>query len=220
MQAYMKSRMPFYGVPAPALRVVCRRVFATSELRSAEEWRSAVLALFRGAKHREERYAAVLLAERGARKFEDMDALPMYEEMITTGAWWDIVDVLASHRLGSLLGRYPKPIKRILRRWSKSANLWKRRSAILSQLAFKERTDLSLLDDCIRPSFGSDEFFLQKAIGWALRQYAWTDPDEVRRYVEKHEARLPALSRREALKNCGHRRRDLRRDHPTRGRRI
>jgi 3-methyladenine DNA glycosylase AlkD len=85
--------------------------------------------------------------------------------------------------------------------WSRSRNLWKRRSAILCQLSFKNETDLDLLYAAIEPSLGSKEFFLQKAIGWALRQYAWTDPREVRRYVRANADRLSALSKREALKN-------------------
>ena len=83
------------------------------------------------------------------------------------------------------------------------ANIWKRRSAILIQLKAKEQTDLDFLYACIEPSLDSKEFFLRKAIGWALRQYAWTDPVEVRRYVVANEARLSGLSRREALKNLG-----------------
>lgn len=203
MRAYMKSEMPYHGVPAPALRSVCRKIFATIEFDSPEAWRAAVLALFRGAKYREERYAAIALAERGAKRFETLDALPMYEEMITTGAWWDVVDVIASHRLGSLLRKYPAPMGRTMRRWAKSPNVWKRRSAILCQLGFKKDTDLALLHDCIEPSLGSREFFLRKAIGWALRQYAWTNPREVRRYVREHAGELSPLSRREALKHEG-----------------
>jgi len=87
--------------------------------------------------------------------------------------------------------------------WSRSRNLWKRRSAILCQLSFKHETDLDLLYACMEPSLNSREFFLRKAIGWALRQYAWTDPGEVQRYVREHADRLSSLSRREALKNVG-----------------
>jgi 3-methyladenine DNA glycosylase AlkD len=87
--------------------------------------------------------------------------------------------------------------------WSRGASLWKRRSAILCQIRFKTDTDLDLLYRCIEPSLPSKEFFLRKAIGWALRQHAWTDPAEVRRYVHENEARLSPLSRREALKNLG-----------------
>jgi 3-methyladenine DNA glycosylase AlkD len=85
--------------------------------------------------------------------------------------------------------------------WSRSKDLWKRRTSILCQLGFKAETDLGLLYECIAPSLGSREFFLQKAIGWALRQYAWTDGAEVRRYVRLNRDRLSALSSREALKN-------------------
>ena len=88
-----------------------------------------------------------------------------------------------------------------MRAWSTDDDMWKRRSAILCQLRAKERTDLDLLYGCIEPSLGSKEFFLRKAIGWALRQYAWTDPAEVQRYVRENEARLSGLSKREALKN-------------------
>jgi 3-methyladenine DNA glycosylase AlkD len=79
--------------------------------------------------------------------------------------------------------------------------MWKRRTAILSQLSFKERTDLKLLYACIEPSLDSPEFFLRKAIGWALRQYAWTNPKEIRRYLKAQSGKLSALSQREALKN-------------------
>jgi 3-methyladenine DNA glycosylase AlkD len=130
-----------------------------------------------------------------------LDALPLYEEMITTGAWWDYVDSIASHRLGELLRRYPKELPAILRDWAVSDDLWKRRSAILAQLGFKGNTDLKLLYDCMRPSLQRPEFFLRKAIGWALRQYAWTDTKEVLRFVKAHEKQLSPLSKREALKN-------------------
>jgi 3-methyladenine DNA glycosylase AlkD len=95
----------------------------------------------------------------------------------------------------------PTPMRRKLLSWSKSNNLWKRRTAIISQLGFKAETDLELLFACIEPSLGSREFFLQKAIGWALRQYAWTDGAEIKKYVRLNRTRLSALSCREALKN-------------------
>jgi len=127
----------------------------------------------------------------------------MYEEMIRSGAWWDYVDSIASHRLGELLRLYPAEMRTVLRKWAKSDDMWKRRSAILAQLGFKADTDLKLLYDCIHPSIGDKEFFLRKAIGWALRQFAKTDAKEVSRYVAEHEAHLSPLSRREALKNVG-----------------
>jgi 3-methyladenine DNA glycosylase AlkD len=132
-----------------------------------------VLALWRSATHREERYAALALArQRKAQAFQTLEALPLYEEMIVSGAWWDFVDELASHAIGELLERYPREMRRTLREWSRSGDLWKRRAAILAQLGFRDATDTKLLYACIRPSLSSREFFLRKAIGWALRQLA------------------------------------------------
>jgi 3-methyladenine DNA glycosylase AlkD len=202
-QAYMKSAMPFIGVPATPMRQTCKRVFAEHPIASAAQWRQEVLDIWRNAEFREERYAAIeLTGVKRYREFQTLDALPMYEELIVSGAWWDYVDVIASHRVGEYLLRdYPREMKREMRRWSKDDDIWKRRTSILAQLTFKEDTDLNLLYDCIRPSLASREFFLRKAIGWALRQYAWTDPKEVVRYVREHESELSPLSKREALKN-------------------
>ena len=203
-QAYVKSAMPFHGISAVPFRAICRRVFGAHPLSTAAGWRRDVLAIWRGARFREERHAAIeLTGDRRAAPFQTLEALPMYEEMIVTGAWWDFVDVLAKHRVGGLLRRFPGPMRRMMLAWSRSDDLWKRRTSILCQLDFKAETDLDLLYRCIEPSLASKEFFLRKAIGWALRQHAWTDPGEVRRYVRERGEALSPLSRREALKNVG-----------------
>jgi 3-methyladenine DNA glycosylase AlkD len=202
MQAYMKSLLPYYGVPMPLVRAICKKRFDKLGFDDAAAWQKAVLTLWQGARFREELYAALgLCALRAARPFQTIDALPLYEQLIVEGAWWDVVDEIATHRLGEILHASPTPMKKAMRRWSKADNLWKRRSAILCQIKAKENTDLELLYACIEPSLGSKEFFLQKAIGWALRQYAWTDPKPVKRYVREHDGKLSALSKREALKN-------------------
>ena len=202
MQAYMKSAMPYHGVPAPVLRKTCKALFANVDLSNEKVWRSHVLELWRGAKYREERYAAIALSgDKRAASFQTPAVMPLYEEMIVSGAWWDYVDEIASRRVGPILRNYPAPMRKLMLAWSKSPNMWKRRTSILCQLGFKKDTDLELLYKCIEPSLDSEEFFLRKAIGWALRQYAWTDPAEVKRYVRKNESRLSGLSKREALKN-------------------
>ena len=217
MQAYMKSAMPFHGVSSAALRAACRRVFSARPLASAAAWRRDALALWDGATHREERYAAIeWTGDLRARAFQTLGALPMYEHMIVTGAWWDTVDALAKLRLGELLRREPGKMRVRMLVWSRGADIWKRRSAILCQLGFKEETDLRFLYACIEPSLepnlgrgalrgrdlsATDLFFLRKAIGWALRQYAWTDPKEIARFVTSRGDALSGLSRREALKN-------------------
>lgn len=202
-QAYLKSEMPLCGVSMPALRQLCKSIFTTNPLSSARAWRKQVLSLWRDAEFREERYAAIeLTGLRAYRQFQTLDALPMYEEMIVTGAWWDLVDTVAAHRVGEYLLRdYPSEMKREMRKWSKDDDIWKRRTSIIAQITFKRDTDLELLYDCIEPSLPSKEFFLRKAIGWALRSYAWVDAGEVKRYVRAHEKQLSGLSKREALKN-------------------
>ncbi len=184
------------------LRAICRDVFARHPLATADAWREAVSTLWRDARRREERYVAIgLLGWRAYRPHRTLDTLPVLEEMIVGGAWWDLVDPLATHRLRELLVNHPKPMSRAMRAWSRDANLWKRRSAILCQVGRKRETDLVLLFDCIEPNLADKEFFIRKAIGWALRDYAWHDLDTVERWVTANESTLSGLSRREALKN-------------------
>jgi 3-methyladenine DNA glycosylase AlkD len=202
MQAYMKSAMPYHGVPMPLLRRILTTSFADVQFPTAAHWQAQVRDLWRHAQFREERYAAMHLAgDRRAQAFQTPSAMKLYEELIVSGAWWDYVDDIAAHRVGPILRDYPAAMRRRMLSWSKSRDMWKRRTAIICQLGFKEETDLPLLYACIEPSLGSPEFFLRKAIGWALRQYAWTDPTEIHRYVRRHRTQLSALSCREALKN-------------------
>ena len=200
----MKPSMPYLGVSSPMLRRSYDLLFSEIDLNTpkfgARWWRNSR----RGAKYREERYAAIALTGiKRAAEFQTPAAMPLYEEMIVTGAWWDYVDEIAANRVGPILRGYPAPMKKKMLAWSKSENMWKRRTSILCQLRFKQDTDLDLLYACIEPSLDSKEFFLRKAIGWALRQYAWTDPREIRRYVREQKGRLSGLSQREALKNIG-----------------
>ncbi|HYD24454.1 MAG TPA: DNA alkylation repair protein [Croceibacterium sp.] len=204
MQAYMKSAMPYLGVSAVPLRKICRELFAGLEWSNARSWRIDVLSLWRGAEFREERYAAIELSGvRAALPYHTLSSLPMYEEMVVTGAWWDYVDAIATQRLWTMAEYVGPAMDLAMLAWSSDADMWKRRAAILHQIKAGARTDPELLFRCIEPSLGSKEFFLNKAIGWALRQYARTDPDEVRHYVARNAASLSPLSRREALKHIG-----------------
>jgi 3-methyladenine DNA glycosylase AlkD len=202
MRAYVKSAMPCHGVKTAARRQLCRLVFAAHPLDGFERWQATVLALWRQAGHREERYCAIDLA--GDRRYaahQDLRALPLYEELAVTGAWWDLVDPVATHRLGALLEREEAAMAPVIRAWARDRDLWKRRSAIICQVRRKAATDLPLLYDCIAPNLGERSFWIRKAIGWALREYARTDPDEVARYVAEAGGALSPLSRREALKH-------------------
>jgi 3-methyladenine DNA glycosylase AlkD len=204
MQRYAKSELPCYGVAATPMRAACRAAVAAHPLDSFAVWRDTALTLWRDAGHREERYAAIELA--GARRYRGWltpDTLPMLEEMVVTGAWWDLADGIAPHLLGDLLHRFPAEIRPAMLSWAADEDIWKRRSAIICQLAFKGDTDLDLLERCIEPSLERREFFLRKAIGWALRQHARVDPEWVRAYVAGHADRLSPLSKREALRHIG-----------------
>ena len=203
MRAYMKSEMPYRGVQKPARRKMLSAIFRRHPIEDKAVWRDTVLDLWRNAEYREERYCALALA--GAKQytaFRTFDMLPMLEEMVITGAWWDFVDEVGTHRLRELLERYPKGIARRMRSWSRDTDMWKRRCSIICQINRKDKTDLDLLFDCIEPNLSHPDFFIRKGIGWALRSLAWTDLTTVEDYVERNYDRLSPLSRREALKNA------------------
>jgi 3-methyladenine DNA glycosylase AlkD len=207
MQAYMKSPMPYHGVASPALTQVCRALLPAHPVTTEAAWRRDVLELWRGARFREERYVAITLTgDKRARAFQTPAAMDLYEEMIVDGAWWDYVDAIAVHRVGPILDAHRAKMRPLMLRWSKSEDMWKRRTSIICQVAAKDKIDLELLYACIEPSLPSKEFFLRKAIGWALRQHAWRDPAEVQRYLAEKGDALSPLSRREALINIEGRR--------------
>ena len=201
MQAYMKSEMPYLGVQTPALKTVCRKVFADHPIETQKRWLDTILTIWRNADYREERYAAIRLGEHPAyADFQTLEALSCYEEMIVDGAWWDYIDTIAPRLVGGLLTRYPEEMKGMMLEWAHSSDIWKRRTSIICQLKFKDATDVDLLQDCIEPSIDHTEFFLRKAIAWALREYAKTDPDVVITYITENAHRLSTFSKRQALR--------------------
>jgi 3-methyladenine DNA glycosylase AlkD len=201
-QAYMKTTMPFWGLTNAEGRKLSRAVFKRHPVTTKAQWLSVAQHLWRKATHREEWYATLTWTGiRAASVWQQPDVLPLYEEMITTSAWWDTVDELAAHRVGTLLANEPTKLKPTLLRWAKDADLWKRRTAILSQLTFKQDTDLDFLFATMRPSLERKEFWLRKAIGWALRQQAYFHAAEVLAFVREHKDVLSGLTKREALKH-------------------
>jgi 3-methyladenine DNA glycosylase AlkD len=196
-QAYMKSRMPFLGVRVPEVRRVAASAVAAFPFASGEELRTTVLDLWRGATFREERYAAIdVTAHRLVRR--DLHMLPVYEEIIRTGAWWDFADGVSGRICGLLQAHRPE-MTAVLLAWSGDDNLWIRRASITAQLKAKSATDPVLLAQMIEANLADRDFFIRKAIGWALREYAKTSPEWVRDFVAQHP-RLSQLSRREALR--------------------
>lgn len=198
-QAYMKSAIPSLGVSVPEVRRLTTAAAAAHPFESLEQLRDTVLELWRTAAFREEHYAAIDLTGLRLARNEPL-MLPVYEEIIRTGAWWDFVDGV-SERIGALLLADRPTMTTLLRKWSRDQDFWIRRASITAQLKAKAHTDTELLRDVIGPNLTDQEFFVRKAIGWALREYAKTDPEWVRAFVAEHSEDLSPLSRREALKN-------------------
>ena len=206
MQAYMKSATPFRGVASAPLRAALADVLADQRLPDRDAWESAVRELWDTAEFREERYAALALAgHRHYRAFQDPATLPLYRHLVVSGAWWDLVDPVATRSVGGVLDGHPEAVTPQVRAWAVDDDLWLRRTAVICQLHRRERTDLDLLTFAVEANLEGSrhgrEFFVRKAVGWALRQHARTDPDWVRAFVASHEDAMSGLSRREALKH-------------------
>ena len=200
MQAYMKSEMPFHGVQSPQQKTLLNALFRQYPCHSQIEWHESMLDLWQCATHREERYAAIALAGvKYYRPFQDMQSLKVYRHMIVEGAWWDFVDSLSS-RLGELLLDQSEQMLPCMNRWSQDKHLWKRRSSIICQLKLKANTNVDLLFRSIDCNLSDDDFFIRKAIGWALREYGKTSPASVIRYVEANIDTLSPLSKKESLR--------------------
>jgi 3-methyladenine DNA glycosylase AlkD len=207
MQAYMKSMLPFYGIVAPLRRRLTAQAVKAHPCADTATLARAMRALWRGARFREERYAAVELPRLGRAhpKLVNAALLPVVEEMIVTGAWWDLVDDISGNVLARLLERHPAEMKPLLRGWAKGDDLWLRRAAILVHRSVSDQTfDAVLLYDTILPSIGKSpfagEFFIRKGIGWALRERSYAAPDEVKAFCTEYAAQLSPLTVREALK--------------------
>ncbi|MGY1855383.1 DNA alkylation repair protein [Modestobacter sp. SYSU DS0290] len=197
LQAYLKTSEPCLGVRLPEVRRIVRAAAEAHPPGSAADVGAAAELLWRGAANREERHAAIALTGVPPARAA-LELLPRYEEMITTGAWWDLVDGVQP-RVRDLLLAHPETLRPVLRGWARHPDRWLRRSAVIAQLGAKERTDTALLTEVIEANAADPEFFVRKAIGWALREHAKTDPAWVRRFLATHE--LSPLSRREAARH-------------------
>ena len=203
-QRYMKSTMPYRGLTAPQLTAVLRPILADPGFRIADRdgWEATIRTLWDEVAYREEWYAAIALARhRTYRPWVDSESMPLWRHLVVTGAWWDVVDEVATHLVRDVLEGSPDVEGLRLREWAVDDDLWLRRTAIICQLGRKDRLDESLLADAIEPNLADRDFFLRKAIGWALRDHARIAPDWVRAFVDAHAGELSGLSRREATRH-------------------
>lgn len=199
MAAYMKTDMPFYGVKSSGRKEVARRLFAEFAPADAAELWDLIDGLWTEP-HREEKYLAVAYGRRFSRMLGAGD-LPRIAALITEGAWWDLVDELAIHLVGDVLRRDPAGSWPVIDAWNRSPDMWLRRTSIICQVGSKSATDATRLFRFCLACAHEKEFFVRKAIGWALRQYARVDPTAVRTFLAEHGDALSGLSYREAAKH-------------------
>ena len=197
MRTYMKDRFPFFGIKAPERRALQQAHLALHGMPDIEDLPGIVRSAF-AQPERELHYAAVDLLVKHAKKLGP-EHLPLLEELITTQSWWDTVDALAVHVVGAVLKKYPSAIEEWNDRWVESNDLWLNRTAILFQNRWKQETDQVLLFANIDRHAARTDFFIRKAIGWALREYGKTEPGAVLEFVRSRK--LSPLSEREAVRN-------------------
>lgn len=198
MSAYLKNRFPFFGISSPDRKALIKPFL--QDIKSSEIAFDLVKYLFE-LPEREFHYTAVDALFISRKRFK-ADSVLLIEQLIQTNSWWDTVDALATHSAGYFFLLFPSSKSSIPLQWIDSPNMWLRRSAILFQLKYKNATDTDLLAQLITRCREENDFFIRKAIGWALRQYARTDPQWVLDFV--HNTPLKPLSTREALKHFGH----------------
>lgn len=198
MRAYMRDQFAFLGIDSQRRRALSQPVLAGLPRPGEDDLRAAARACWALAE-REYQYFACDWLRANARACTPA-FLPTARTLITTKAWWDTVDVLAVHLVGPIVARYPTTAS-TMDIWAVDPDRWLVRTALLHQLRYRERTDEARLLRYCRAQAGSTDFFVRKAIGWALREYGRTNPGAVRAFVSTHAGDLSGLSVREALKH-------------------
>jgi len=198
MAAYMRDQFPFLGIKTPARRALDRTITAGLGVPSEHDLAAITRTCWRLQEREFQYFACDYL-----RRYVDCASsalLPTVETLITTKSWWDTVDALAVHVVGALVADGPELVAE-MDRWDRSDNFWLVRSALLHQLRARTTTDVDRLFRYCTDHAADTEFFVRKAIGWALREYSRTDPAAVRRFVAEHDRELSGLSRREAVRH-------------------
>ena len=195
MRAYMRDQFQFLGVSTPVRRKICKPYFKQAKKSQAVDW--DFIDTCWANPYRELQYVAkdylVVMQD-----VLTPSEIPKIRELAVTKSWWDTIDGL-DRTIGDIVHSHPDT-NGLMLQWSTDENIWLKRIAIDHQLSRKEKTDTELLGKIIENNFGSDEFFINKAIGWALREYSKTNPQWVRAFIEKNRERMAKLSIKEAGK--------------------
>lgn len=198
MAKYMRNHFSFFGIKTEDRRRILKDIFQENNIEVAGNPREIALVLY-SKPERELHYCAIEILKKQLKGNYKKGDIQLIENVIITNAWWDSVDTVAKYILGEYLLEHPSETEKVIQRFSNSDNMWLNRSAILFQLGYKQKTNFQMLKGAFEKHKKSNEFFIQKAIGWALREYAKTDPEAVRNFVAS--ADLKTLSKKEALKN-------------------
>ena len=198
MSKYMKNNFQFFGIKTEDRRRIFKTIWAENQKEVSDNPREIALFLY-SKKERELHYCALEILIKNLKNNYIKEDIQLIEKLIITNSWWDSVDVIAKFILGDYLQQFPLETNAVISRFSNSENMWLNRSAILFQLGYKEKTNFDLLKLVCEKHKTSTEFFIQKAIGWALREYAKTNPEAVKDFVSI--SNLKKLSEKEALKN-------------------
>lgn len=198
MKAYMKDQFEFYGIPSGERKHLTRNLWQLYRDEVKRQWNPIAKEAW-GQEEREWQYVAMDILGRIEKKLLPED-LPFIEYLITHRSWWDTVDFLASHAVGQILSNDKSIRRKTARNFMKSDNMWLQRTALIFQLRYGERTDEELLFEVVDFLGGGKEFFINKAIGWSLRQYSKFRPHAVSGYLEMNRKKLSGLSIREASK--------------------
>ena len=197
MSKYMRNKFPFFGIQKPERAELTKPFFKQLLAEKNVDFSSLIKTLW----DKEERDYQYFCMDflRKAEKLWPETIIEDFEWMITQKSWWDTVDFIAANLVGKYFLKWPDKKSEFIKKWDASSDMWLNRTAIIFQLTYKEKTDTKLLFELIENHKHSNEFFIQKAIGWALRQYARTDANAVIEFVNKTE--LKPLSKREAMKH-------------------
>lgn len=196
MRVYMKDHFPFYGISAPDRKAIQAHWFALVKTHQPDFW-SLIRELWEKNEREYQMVAVDLLKKRPKKEYSAGDWAEL-EWVLTQKSWWDTVDLVASNSLGIYLQKFPENRAELIQSWRESDNFWLNRSCLIFQLKYGSKTDFELLTDLIDSFKWNTEFFIQKAIGWSLRQHSKTDVDAVRNYLKTSE--LTGLALREASK--------------------
>ena len=192
----MRHQFEFYGLKAPEWMALAKQIFADKGIPEGQALKELVRLAMED-EYREANYFALETAQKVQKK-QPEEFIDFLEELITTRSWWDTVDWLAK-LVGIHFRRFPHLIVPVTEKWMASDNIWLQRVCIIFQLLYKEKTDADLMFHYILELQDSKEFFIQKAAGWALRQYSKTEPEKVLDFIKAHPGLAP-LTKREGLK--------------------